>query len=315
LFPKIGTDRDSWIRSYKEMNRFEMARFDVAKCFLRDGLTGPSYSDLIETGFYRRKVLMKTAAIIPARYGSSRFEGKPLVDILGKPMIQRVYEGVCESKLIDEVIVATDDERIFETVRGFGGKVQMTSSEHASGTDRVAEVARKLRAEIIVNVQGDEPLIKGSIIDKSIRPLLKKETIPMATLVTRIDEVKDWLNPHIVKVVLDQKDFALYFSRSPIPFPRDLNVQKLLNSPSGEQSLLPRRIFKHIGVYVFRKKFLLQYAKMKPTPLEKIEKLEQLRALENGFPIKVTFVDYEPICVDTPEDLQKVISSLSRSGV
>jgi len=257
---------------------------------------------------------MKTIAIIPARYGSTRFEGKPLVDILGKPMIQRVYEGVCESKLIDEVIVATDDERIFETVRGFGGKAQMTSPEHASGTDRVAEVARKLRAEIIVNVQGDEPLIKGSIIDQSIRPLLKKETIPMATLVTRIDEVKDWLNPHIVKVVLDQKDFALYFSRSPIPFPRDLNVQKLLNSPPGGQSLLPRRIFKHIGVYVFRKKFLLQYAKMKPTPLEKIEKLEQLRALENGFPIKVTFVDYEPICVDNPEDIQKVISSLSQSG-
>lgn len=254
---------------------------------------------------------MKALAIIPARYGSTRFEGKPLANILGKPMIQHVYEGVCQSRLIDEVIVATDDQRILEAVQKFGGKGVITSLEHSTGTERVAEVARKLRSEIVVNVQGDEPLIKGSIIDKAIRPLLTDATLDMSTLMTRIEEVKDWLNPHIVKVVANNKSFALYFSRSPIPFPRDLNVEKLLSSSSGGQSLLPKRVFKHIGVYVYRRKFLLEFSKMKPTPLEKLEKLEQLRALENGFRIKVIAVDYEPICVDTPGDLQKVEAILS----
>ena len=255
---------------------------------------------------------MKITAIIPARYGSTRFEGKPLADILGKPMIQRVYEGVCESKLIEEVIVATDDQRILETVQGFGGKGMMTSPDHTTGSDRVAEVARKFRSEIIVNVQGDEPLIKGTIIDKAIRPLLSDETISISTLMTQIEEVKDWLNPHIVKVVVDQKNFALYFSRSPIPFPRDLHIERLESHPFGTRNPLPKRIFKHIGIYAYPRKFLLRFCKMKPTPLEKLEKLEQLRALENGCRIKVTVVDYEPICVDTPEDLQKVVEFLSQ---
>jgi 3-deoxy-manno-octulosonate cytidylyltransferase (CMP-KDO synthetase) len=255
---------------------------------------------------------MKISAVIPARHGSTRFEGKPLADILGKPMIQYVYERVHQSKLIDEVIVATDDQRISEAVKSFGGKAIMTSPTHSTGTDRVAEVAKKLKSEIIVNVQGDEPLIKGNIIDKAIRPLLTDDTLQMATLMTRIDEVRDWLNPHIVKVVVDQKNFALYFSRSPIPFPRDLNIGRLESHPFGTNRPLPKRVFKHIGVYVFRRKFLLHFSKMKPTPLEKLEKLEQLRALENGYPIKITLVDYEPICVDTPEDLQKVTAYLSQ---
>ena len=255
----------------------------------------------------------RISAVIPARYGSTRFEGKPLADILGRPMIQYVYEGVCQSKLIDEVIVATDDQRILEAVKSFGGKAVMTSPTHSTGTDRVAEVARKLKSEIIVNVQGDEPLIKGTIIDNAIRPLLTDDTVPMSTLITRIEEVKDWLNPHIVKVVVDQKNFALYFSRSPIPFPRDLNIGRLESHPFGTDRPLPKKVFKHIGVYVFRRKFLLHFSKMKPTPLEKLEKLEQLRALENGYSIKVTPVDYEPICVDTPEDLQKVVTYLSPS--
>jgi len=254
---------------------------------------------------------MKIVAVIPARYGSTRFEGKPLADILGKPMIQHVYEGVCQSKLIDEVIVATDDQRILEAVQQFNGKGVMTSPDHFTGTDRAAEVSRKLRAEIVVNVQGDEPLIKGSFIDKAIRPLLDDDTILMSTLMTRIEEVRDWLNPHIVKVVADKKGFALYFSRSPIPFPRDLNVEKLHSSPFGKKEGLPKQVFKHIGVYGYRRKFLLQYSKMKPTPLEKLEKLEQLRALENGYRIKITPVNYQPICVDTPEDIQKVVSFLS----
>ena len=254
---------------------------------------------------------MKVVAIIPARYGSTRFEGKPLADILGKPMIQWVYEGVCRSKLIEDVIVATDDQRILEAVQSFGGKGVMTSPDHSTGTDRVAEAARKLRAEIIVNVQGDEPLIKGPIIDKGIRPLLADDTLPMSTLMTRIEEVKDWLNPHIVKVVTDQKGFALYFSRSPIPFPRDLHIDRLESNPFGTKRPLPKRVFKHIGIYVYRQKFLQQFSKMKPTPLEKLEKLEQLRALENGYRIKVTVVDYEPICVDIPGDIQKVVAFLS----
>lgn len=254
---------------------------------------------------------MKIVAIIPARYGSKRFEGKPLANILGKPMIQWVYEGVCQSNLIDKVIVATDDQRIVEAVEQFGGKAMMTSTAHATGSDRVAEVARKLRAEIIVNVQGDEPLLRGSIIDKAIRPLLKNSSIPLSTLMTRIEEVKDWLNPNVAKVVVDQKGFALYFSRSPIPFPRDLNIEKLLAASSRDKSPLPHRVFKHIGVYVYRRDFLLRYSKMKHTPLEKLEKLEQLRALENGFAIKVTPVDYEPLSVNTPDDLNKVVSFLS----
>ena len=253
-----------------------------------------------------KKTQTKISAVIPARYGSTRFVGKPLADILGKPMIQYVYEGVCQSKLIDEVIVATDDQRIMEAVKSFGGKAVMTSPTHFTGTDRVAEVAKKLKSEIIVNVQGDEPLIKGDIIDKAIRPLLTDDTLQLSTLMTRIEEVRDWLNPHIVKVVADQKNFALYFSRSPIPFPRDLQIGRLESNPFGTNRPLPKRVFKHIGVYVFRRKFLLQFSKMKPTPLEKLEKLEQLRALENGHPIKVTPVDYEPLCVDTPEDIQKV---------
>jgi len=253
-----------------------------------------------------KKTQTKISAVIPARYASTRFEGKPLADILGKPMIQYVYEGVCQSKLIDEVIVATDDERISEVVKSFGGKAIMTSPTHFTGTDRVAEVAKKLKSEIIVNVQGDEPLIKGDIIDNAIRPLLTDDTLQLSTLMTRIEEVRDWLNPHIVKVVADQKNFALYFSRSPIPFPRDLQIGRLESNPFGTNRPLPKRVFKHIGVYVFRRKFLLQFSKMKPTPLEKLEKLEQLRALENGHPIKVTPVDYEPLCVDTPEDIQKV---------
>ncbi len=255
---------------------------------------------------------MKISAVIPARFGSTRFEGKPLADILGKPMIQYVYEGVRQSKWVDEVIVATDDQRIEEAVRSFGGKAVMTSPTHFTGTDRVAEVARKLKSEIIVNIQGDEPLIKGNVIDKAIRPLIVDDTLQMSTLMTRIEEVKDWLNPHIVKVVVDQKNFALYFSRSPIPFPRELQIGRLESNPFGTRRPLPKRVVTHIGVYVFRRKFLLHFSKMKPTPLEKLEKLEQLRVLENGYRIKVNLVEYEPLSVDTPEDLQRVILYFSR---
>jgi 3-deoxy-manno-octulosonate cytidylyltransferase (CMP-KDO synthetase) len=253
------------------------------------------------------------SAIIPARYGSTRFEGKPLADILGKPMIQHVYERVSRSSLVSDVIVATDDQRIYEAVRAFGGQVVMTGSHHASGTDRVAEVARRLKSEIILNVQGDEPLIRPFLIDKAVRPLLADKVSVMSTLMTRLRNVNDWLNPNIVKVVTDEVGFALYFSRAPIPFPRDLNIQGFSATFSGNQRALPRNFYKHIGVYVYRREFLLKISRMKPTPLEKWERLEQLRVLENGFRIKVVTVNYEPVCVDTPEDLEKVVTLLSSS--
>ena len=254
---------------------------------------------------------MKVVAIIPARYASSRFEGKPLVDILGKSMIQRVYEGVCQSRLTEQVLVATDDQRIFREVQRFGGRAVMTSSAHPSGTDRIAEVARKLKAEIIVNVQGDEPLIQGRLIDKAIRPLLADRSIPMSTLMTSMEDLEDWVNPNVVKVVTDQKNFALYFSRSPIPFPRGLHVKRLLQNPAERGEIQLKKVFKHIGVYVYRRPFLLRYSRMRPTPLEEIEKLEQLRALECGFRIKVVLVDYPSLHVDTPKDLSRIVAFLS----
>ena len=251
-------------------------------------------------------------AVIPARYGSTRFEGKPLADILGKPMIQWVYEGVCEAERVDEVMVATDDERIRQAVLGFGGRAVMTSSAHRTGTDRVAEVARRLRAEIVVNVQGDEPLIKGSLIDRAVDLLLSDKETPMASLMTPMREVREWLNPNVAKVVVDQDRFALYFSRSPIPFPRDLRPEIASRRPLGNRKTLPHTVFKHIGLYVYRRPFLLRFSQMEPTPLEQLEKLEQLRALEKGYRIKMAIVDYEPVCVDTPEDLKKVIAVIKK---
>lgn len=257
---------------------------------------------------------MKIIAIIPARYGSSRFEGKPLVNILGKSMIQRVYEGVSQSRLIEEVLVATDDQRIFKEVHRFGGKAVMTSSSHRTGTDRIAEVARKKKAEIIVNVQGDEPLIQGKIVDKAIQPMVRDETLPMSTLATPLENMEEWLNPNVVKLTVDQDGFALYFSRAPIPFPQGLNLEAMFRTSQEGMHSSPRKAFRHIGLYVYRRNFLLRYSRMKPTPLEEIEKLEQLRVLENGYRIRVAVVDYKPFHVDTPEDLPKILSFLSKSS-
>lgn len=263
----------------------------------------------------KKRCKRNAVAVIPARYGSTRFEGKPLADILGKPMIQWVYEAVCQAKGLDEVLVATDDERIRQGVLAFGGQVVMTSAAHRTGTDRVAEVARSLEAEIVVNVQGDEPLIKGALIDEAVRVLLSGPEIPMASLMTPMREVEEWLNPNVAKVVVDQDGFALYFSRSPIPFPRDLHPTITSPRPFGNRRRLPHAVFKHIGLYVFRRPFLLRFSRMKPTPLEQLEKLEQLRALERGYRIRMAVVDYEPVCVDTPDDLKKVIARMKREGL
>jgi 3-deoxy-manno-octulosonate cytidylyltransferase (CMP-KDO synthetase) len=234
---------------------------------------------------------MRVTAIIPARYASTRLPGKPLKDICGKPMIQRVYEQVKLSSTLDRVIVATDDKRIYDAVKAFDGEVAMTSAEHKTGTDRLAEVAKGLSSEIIVNVQGDEPLISPEMIDQAVRPLLEDHTIKMGTLKQRIGSKEELESPHVVKVVTDRDDFALYFSRSLIPYPRtDVDI----------------RYYKHIGLYVYRKEFLLDYAKMETTTLELKESLEQLRALENGYKIKVVETEHQAIGVDTEKDLERV---------
>jgi 3-deoxy-manno-octulosonate cytidylyltransferase (CMP-KDO synthetase) len=251
---------------------------------------------------------MKITAVIPARYASTRFEGKAVADIMGKPMVQHVYERVARADLVSEVIIATDDERIATAVRAFDGRVEMTSREHATGTDRIAEVAGRLDSDIIVNVQGDEPLIEPAMIDETIRPLIEDPAIVMSTLKTRIKNLHDFLSPNVVKVVTDWEGFALYFSRSPIP-----NFRDKWNDLKDEKFASGRLLsYKHVGLYVYRRDFLLQYAQMSPTYLELAEKLEQLRALENGYRIKVVETEHESIGVDTPADLEKVLEKLRR---
>jgi 3-deoxy-manno-octulosonate cytidylyltransferase (CMP-KDO synthetase) len=253
---------------------------------------------------------MKITAIIPARFASTRFEGKALADIMGKPMVQRVYERTAKASLVSEVIVATDDERIAACVRAFGGNVMMTDKGHETGTDRLAEVAARLDSEIIVNVQGDEPLIEPAMIDEAIEPLTSDPTVLMGTLKSRIKNLHDFLSPNVVKVVTDWEGFALYFSRSPLP-----NFRDKWNDLKDEKFSSGRLLcYKHVGLYVYRREFLLQYAQMSPTYLELAEKLEQLRVLENGYRIKVVETEYESIGVDTPADLEKVMERLRAKG-
>ncbi|MBT0654709.1 3-deoxy-manno-octulosonate cytidylyltransferase [Geomobilimonas luticola] len=249
---------------------------------------------------------MKITAVIPARYASTRFEGKALADIVGKPMVQHVYERTARAGLVSEVLVATDDERIASAVRAFGGRVEMTSRDHETGTDRLAEVAARLDSDIIVNVQGDEPLIEPAMIDEAIEPLTRDPSIPMGTLKSRIKYLHDFLSPNVVKVVTDWEDYALYFSRSPLPNFRD-KWNDLKDEAFASGKLL---CYKHVGLYVYRREFLLQYAQMSPTYLELAEKLEQLRVLENGYRIKVIPTEHESIGVDTPCDLDKVLEKL-----
>jgi 3-deoxy-manno-octulosonate cytidylyltransferase (CMP-KDO synthetase) len=244
---------------------------------------------------------MKITAIIPARYASTRFPGKALADIGGKSMIQHVYERTVRSSLVNNVIVATDDERICQAVTAFGGTCCMTSPAHETGTDRLAEVAATLDADLIVNVQGDEPLIAPEMIDQAIEPFLKDPTLRMGTLKSRIKCLHDFLSPNVVKVVTGSDGCALYFSRSPLPFFRD-KWQDLKDESFASGKLL---CYKHVGLYVYRRDFLLEFSAMQPTFLEISEKLEQLRAIENGIRIRVVETEFESIGVDTPEDLAK----------
>lgn len=237
---------------------------------------------------------MKTVAIIPARFASSRLEGKPLLDIAGKPMIQRVYEAAAQARLIERVIVATDDRRILDTVTRFGGEAQLTAAHHASGTDRVAEVARHIPCDTVVNLQGDEPLMEPRLIDALTESLLTDQDVYMASAQAPI-RISDLANPNIVKVVSDRDSYALYFSRSPIPY-------HFSNGSADGDSLG----FKHIGIYIYRKDFLMKLVELGPSPLEKQERLEQLRVLENGYRIKLVSTDYDAPGVDTPADLDQV---------
>ncbi len=238
---------------------------------------------------------MRIVAIIPSRYASTRLEGKPLIDIAGKPMIQWVYESVAKTQLIDQVIVATDDERILKTVVQFGGEVQLTSPHHGSGTDRVAEVAARLSCDIVVNPQGDEPLIEPRVIDEVVRLVVDNADVYMASARSPIRQREEVLNSNVVKVVTDRDGYALYFSRAPIPY--------CGGEERGESLPLG---FRHIGLYVYRKEFLMKFVALGPSPLEKRERLEQLRALENGYRIKLALTEYDSLGVDTPEDVVRV---------
>lgn len=254
---------------------------------------------------------MKAIGIIPARYASTRLEGKVLLDIAGKPMIQHVYERSSQSTLLAEVYVATDDPRILSAVERFGGKAHLTSPLHPSGTDRVAELAAKLEADIVVNIQGDEPLISPQMIESAILPLLGDSSVQMSTLCRRITDPQEVFDPNVVKVVQNREGFALYFSRSPIPFHRDLWKGSGASIEYGGGVVC----YKHFGLYAYRKDFLLRFSGLKPTPLERIEQLEQLRALENGYEIKVVESEEETIGVDTEQDLERVRSTFgSRRG-
>jgi len=242
---------------------------------------------------------MNSIAIIPSRYSSTRLEGKPLIDIAGKPMIQWVYESAQKAQLIDQVIVATDDRRILETVSRFGGKAERTSAHHLSGTDRIAEVAANLPCDIIVNLQGDEPLMDPQLIDEVVRLVMDNTGIYMASAKSPIKKREDLMNPNVVKVVSDCDGYALYFSRSPIPY-CSTRVEGGYNTIG----------FKHIGLYVYKKEFLMNLVALDPSPLEKLEGLEQLRALENGYRIKLIYTEYDSIGVDAPEDVEQVIKKI-----
>ena len=243
---------------------------------------------------------MKVICVIPARYASTRLPGKPLKLIGGKPMIQRVYEQAKKAVRPAEVIVATDNSRVYDAVIAFGGSACMTREDHPNGTSRLAEVAEKYPdADVIVNVQGDEPMIPPEIIDRLADAFVKEPDLKMATMKAPMEE-GEYDDPSAVKVVTDKNGYALYFSRSLMPYPR--NRSELF------------KVYKHVGIYAYTRTFLMEYAAMEPTPLEQVESLEQLRVLENGYKIKVLESDFRGIGVDTPEDLEAVNKLFEQSG-
>jgi 3-deoxy-manno-octulosonate cytidylyltransferase (CMP-KDO synthetase) len=252
----------------------------------------------------------QVVAVIPSRYEATRLPGKPLADIAGKPMIEHVYRRAAAARGVDAVVVATDDERIAAAVRTFGGIAMMTRPTHRTGTDRIAEVAANLSCEIVLNVQGDEPLIEPEILDAVIAPLTADPMLEMSTACVPISDRADYNNPNVVKVVKDQRGYALYFSRSPIPHfrggpPEGGPHRRIPADPDSVGSGFSRT-FKHLGLYGYRRTFLLKFATLAQTPLERSESLEQLRALEHGYRIHTVETTYDSIGVDTPEDLERV---------
>ena len=244
------------------------------------------------TGLSHSRVSVSAVAIIPARYESTRLPGKALADIAGRPMIEHVYRRAAEAASVGRVIVATDDARIKAAVERFGGECVMTSASHQSGTDRLAEVAASLSEDVIVNVQGDEPLLEPSMIDAAVAPFVSDASLMMSTLRKRITDPAELQSPHVTKVVVDRDGFALYFSRAPIPFTR-----------SGQPAA---PAWRHVGLYVYRRACLLRLARLPQTDLERAEALEQLRALEHGIRIQAIETVHDTIGVDTPEDLVRV---------
>jgi 3-deoxy-manno-octulosonate cytidylyltransferase (CMP-KDO synthetase) len=237
--------------------------------------------------------LTRAAAVIPVRYDSSRFPGKALASILGKPMIQWVYEGAKQARLVDRVIIATDDSRIREAAKGFGAAAVMTSRDHGSGTERAAEIAQNIDNNIIINIQGDEPLISGRLVDALVE-VLQDKSVPMASLMTRVDDTAFIDDPNMVKVAVDMDGYALYFSRSPLPY------------------RAPDFFYLHVGIYGFQRDFLLRFPDLRPSRLERTEKLEQLRVLENGFRIRMIEVPHPALSVDAPQDIIKVEEILKK---
>ena len=242
--------------------------------------------------------MSKTAIIIPARYGSSRLEGKPLIEVNGKPIIQWVYEKAQQAKLADMIIVATDDERILNAVKAFGGGVEMTSVNHKCGSDRIREVAeRHPEISYIVNLQGDEPLIKPESIDSVARNVQEDDNADISTLIRVLTDEEEINNPNLVKCVVDNNGYALYFSRSKIPFERNYGIATF---------------YGHLGIYGYKREALMKMTSLEQTPLERTESLEQLRALENGMKIKTSVVDFVPVGIDTLEDLEKFKEIISQ---
>jgi 3-deoxy-manno-octulosonate cytidylyltransferase (CMP-KDO synthetase) len=242
---------------------------------------------------------MKSVIVIPARYGSTRFPGKSLARIQGRPMIQWVWEAASRSRLTQQVIIATDDDRIADTAAKFGADVVMTKKSHRSGTDRMAEVADKISAQLYVNVQGDEPLLSHGAVDDLIRAMLESPRVPIGTLAHRIESEAEWRSPEVVKAVRNRHHEALYFSRSPLPFQRAFDPRTPL--------------WRHVGIYAFRPRALETFVSLKPSPLEVAEGLEQLRALEHGMVIQLIETKYRCLGVDTPADLARVEAILAKA--
>ncbi len=236
---------------------------------------------------------MKAIGVIPVRFAATRFEGKVLADLLGKPVLQHVWERAKQSQLLEDLIIACDDERILKEATAFGAKALLTSKDHPSGSDRVIEVVKDIDVQIVVNIQGDEPLMHHSIIDDLVRALLDDNTCAVSTAITPIKNEQELNDPNLVKCVIDQNNYALYFSRSPIPYNR------------AKKNLKEVDYYKHLGIYAFQKSFLMKFKDLPKSDLEKTEQLEQLRILQAGYKIKTVQTEHVTVSVDTPKDLKK----------